>query len=294
MIFLLLSIVFTAGLIFTFKIFALKNIPVFQAIVYNYISATVCAYAFLPDKSQITSGAVLSAPWLPLSLVLGSMFILVFNLTSRATVKYGVSTASVAMKLGLVFPVLMAFIFYGEPFSWLKLAGILSAFVAVVLSSLKEEDKSATHKSSFALLPVVVFLGSGACDSVTQYANKTYLSNAGMEDFSLFLFIAAGLAGSLTFIYQLATGQAVFNSKSLVGGIILGVINYFSFLFLLKALAHVSWGSAVVFPISNLGTVLVATLAGLIVFKEKITKINVLGLAFAVLSIVLIMLSVTY
>ena len=294
MIFLLLSIAFTAGLIFTFKIFALKNIPVFQAIVYNYISATICAFAFLPDKSQVTSGAVLSASWLPLSLVLGSMFILVFNLTSRATVRYGVSTASVAMKLGLVFPVLMAFTFYGEPFNWLKLAGILSAFVAVILSSLKEEDKSVTHKSSFAVLPLIVFLGSGACDSVTQYANKTYLATGGMEEFSLFLFIAAGLAGITAFIYQLVTGQASFNGKSLLGGIILGVINYFSFLFLLKALATITWGSAVVFPLSNLGTVLVATLAGVAIFKEKITKINTIGLAFAVLSIVLIMLSVSF
>jgi drug/metabolite transporter (DMT)-like permease len=291
MIYLLLSIVCTAGLIFTFKILAIKNIPVFQAIVYNYLSATVCAFIFLPDKTTVTSGAVLSAPWLPLSLILGSMFILVFNLTSQATVKYGVSTTSVAMKLGLVFPVLLAFTLYGESFNWVKLAGILAAFVAVILSSLKEEEKSADHHSSFAILPVVVFVGSGACDSFTQYANKTYLTNSGIEEFSLFLFIAAALAGSALFIFQLISQKAAFNLQSLIAGIILGIINYFSFLFLLKSLANLNWGSSVIFPISNLGTVLVATVAGIAIFKEKLTKTNLAGLGFAVLSIILIIAS---
>ncbi|HLP51284.1 MAG TPA: DMT family transporter [Chitinophagales bacterium] len=291
MIFLLLSIFCTALLILAFKLFDRYNIPVFQAIVYNYLSATACAFIFLPDKSSVLSGAVFSSPWLWLSLGLGSMFIFIFNLTSLTTVKYGVSTASVAMKLGLVFPVLLAFTIYGEEFNWIKLLGILFAFVAVILSSLKEEPKSPTHKSSFAILPIIVFVGSGACDSLTQYANKTYLANTGMEEFSLFLFVAASIAGTGVFIYQLIADKAMFNSRSLVGGILLGIANYFSFLFLLKALATISWGSSVVFPVSNLGTVLLASLAGVVLFKEKISKINLLGLAFAVLSIILIILS---
>lgn len=291
MIFLFFSVVCTAGLILAFKIFARQHIPVFQAIVYNYISATICAFIFLPDKEPVTSGAVFTAPWLPLALMLGTMFIIVFNLTSRTTVQYGVSTASVAMKLGLVFPVLLAFIIYGEAFNRVKLLGILFAFVAVILSSLKEEANLQNHKSSFAILPLIVFIGSGTCDSLTQYANKTYLSTTGMEEFSLFLFIAAGIVGTSALIYQLFTGATAFNYKSLVGGVLLGIINYFSFLFLLKSLATISWGSSVVFPVSNLGTVLVATLAGVTFFREKISKINLLGLAFAVASIILIILS---
>ncbi len=291
MIYLLLSIFCTTLLILAFKIFDRRGIPVFQAIVFNYLSATVCAFLFMPDKTSVLGGEVLSSAWLPLALVLGSMFILVFNLTSMATVRYGVSTASVAMKLGLVFPVLLAFTIYGEDFNWLKLLGIVFAFAAVILSSLKEEEKSAEHKSSFAILPILVFVGSGACDSFTQYANKTYLSASGMEEFSLFLFIAASSVGSSIFIFQFATKKAAFNLGSLIGGILLGIANYFSFLFLLKSLATISWGSSVVFPISNLGTVAVATVAGILFFKEKISKTNWLGLGFAVVSIILIIAS---
>ncbi|MFN8322989.1 MAG: hypothetical protein U0T74_10055 [Chitinophagales bacterium] len=291
MIYLLLSIICTAMLVLTFKVFEQRAIPIFQAIVFNYLSATICAFLFMPDKSQLISGHVFSAPWLPFSLVLGSMFILVFNLTSITTVRYGVSTASVAMKLGLVFPVLLAFTVYGESFNWLKLLGILFAFVAVILSSLKAGEVQTSGKSSFAILPAVVFVGSGLCDSMTQYANKKYLAETGMEEFSLFLFIAAGFFGTCIFVYQLVTGKTSLNRKSFIGGTILGVINYFSFLFILKALAGVSWGSSVVFPVSNLGTVAVATVAGVLFFKERISRVNFVGLIFALLSILLIILS---
>jgi drug/metabolite transporter (DMT)-like permease len=290
MIALILSIVCSALLVLIFKIFEQRTIPVFQAIVFNYISATVCAFVFLSNKQEILNGTVFSSNWLPLSLVLGCMFIAVFNLTSLATIRFGVSTASVAMKLGLVFPVLLAFTIYGESFNWLKLLGILFAFAAVILSSLKN-DLHVHEKSSLPVLPFVVFLGSGACDSLTQYANKKYLANSGIEEFSLFLFATAATCGSIILLFQFLRGHIRFNLHSLIGGAVLGVINYFSFLFILEALAKISWGSSVVFPVSNLGVVALATAIGVVAFKEKISKTNMLGLLLAAISITLIIFS---
>ncbi|MBK7150006.1 MAG: DMT family transporter [Bacteroidetes bacterium] len=286
--FLTLSVVCSALLVVFFKIFEKYNVPVFQAIVFNYISATICAFFFLPDKEFVTTGNIVFAHWFPFAFLLGSLFIVIFNLTSIATLRYGISTASIAMKLGLIFPVLFAFIIYGEPFNWLKLIGIGLAFVAVVLSSIKEEPKSKDHHSSFAWLPLIVFLGSGLCDSLTQFANKKYLHSSGMEEFSFILFLAAAVGGSSILIFQMVSGKTTFHIHSMLGGILLGIINYFSFLFILKALANVSWGSSVVFPVSNLGTVAVATLTGIILFKEQLSRINILGLIFAAASIILI------
>ena len=288
MIYLLLSILCSSLLVLAFKIFERTGTPIFQAIVFNYLSATVFAFLFLPSHSSFTSSEIWSRDWLPFSLLLGSLFIIVFNLTSITTVRYGISTASVAMKLGLVFPVLLAFMVYGESFNLMKAGGIILAFVAVVLSSLRDAPVHQTKKSSLAVLPIIVFGGSGLCDSLTQLANKKYLHHQGMEEFSLFLFAAAAFIGTGVFVFQLLTKRTSFQLKSLVGGLVLGVINYFSFLFMLKALATVSWGSAVVFPLSNLGTVGCATLAGIFIFREKISLLNAAGLAFAVLAITLI------
>ncbi|MBL0309304.1 MAG: EamA family transporter [Bacteroidetes bacterium] len=288
MLYLILSILSSSLLVLAFKVFERTRTPIFQAIVFNYLSATLCAYLFLPNKSSFATGEIWTNSWLSFSLLLGSLFITVFNLISIATVRYGVSTASVAMKLGLVFPVLLAFTIYGEEFNWMKLVGILLAFVAVVLSSIRDAPMHQTHKSSFAVLPFFIFAGSGLCDSLTQLANKKYVAQTGMEEFSFFLFAAAATLGTLIFAFQLSRKKTSFHWKSLVGGVVLGIVNYFSFLFMLKALATVSWGSSVVFPLSNLGTVACASLAGILIFREKISLTNAVGLIFAVLAIALI------
>ena len=292
MLFLTLAFVCSAILILLFKVFERNGIPVFQAIVFNYCTAATCGFIFLPDHHHVLSGEFIAQGWLPLSIFLGMMFITVFNLTSITTISYGVSTASVASKLGLVFPVLFAFCLYNEGFNWIKLTGILAAFVAVILSSLKEKQAGPViNKSKLHLLPYIVFIGSGACDSLTQFANKRYLMNTGIEEFVMFIFVAAGVTGLTVFSFQLITGRTKLNPKSILGGIALGIPNYLAYLFTLKALVNLSWGSSVIFPIINLGTVAFATIAGFIAFKEKISGINFIGLVFAAISIILIVLS---
>ncbi|MFN8286191.1 MAG: DMT family transporter [Chitinophagales bacterium] len=291
MIFLLLTIITSASLVLIFKVFDKYQVPLFPAIVVNYLAATISAFIFLPDKSGVTNGSLFSHNWIPLAMGLGALFITIFNMVSITTVRFGVSTASVAMKLGLVLPVLLAFTLYGEPFNWFKLLGIILAFVAVILSSIKEETEHHEHSKLSVLLPLLVFLGSGAADALTQLANKQYVSKEGMEEFSFFLFLAAAIAGVVGFIIGLIRKQTSLPLKSIIGGTILGVINYFSYFFMLKALASVNWGSSVLFPVINLGTVAFATIVGVLLFREKISKTNLAGLLFAAASISVILLS---
>ena len=292
MVFLTLSVICSAILILLFKVFERNGIPVFQAIVFNYCTAAACGFTFLPDHQTVLSGSFLHAGWFPVSMLLGAMFIMVFNLTSLTTINFGVSTASVAAKLGLVFPVLFAFFLYGESFNVLKLAGILFAFAAVVLSSIKEKQPGhAAVKKALLFLPYAVFIGNGACDSVTQFVNKKYLMHEGIAEFAMFIFVAAGAIGCGILLFSIISGKSKLNFKSLMGGVALGIPNYLSFLFLLKALATLNWGSSVIFPVSNLGTVAVATVVSFVAFKEQISKVNLIGLAFAAVAIILIVLS---
>lgn len=290
---LVLSIVFSAILVLLFKYFERNNIPIFQAIVFNYWTAAICGYLYLPDKAPVHNLSIFAQSWMPICLVLGVMFITVFTLTGITTRYFGVSVASVAMKLGLVFPVLLAFTAYGEAFTWLKLLGIILAFVAVILSSLSENKTEAAEgkKANHIYLPIIVFFGSGLCDTVTQYVTKTHLANTGQEGFAMFIFVSAGTAGTLVWLYQLLSGQSKFNYKCLIGGVVLGTVNYFSYLTALKALTQVAWGSSVVFPVINLGVVATVTLGGILLFRERISRTNAIGLGFAAASILVILLS---
>lgn len=293
MVALVLTIILSAALVLLFKFFGRNNIPVFQAIVFNYWTAALCGYLFLPDKTAVHNLSIFSEAWMPVCLLLGSMFITVFTLTGITAKYFDSSVASVAMKLGLVFPVLLAFTFYGEAFSWWKMLGIILAFVAVILSSLSENKSgpSADKKGSHIYLPIIVFFGSGACDVLTQYATKKHLADTGQEGFAMFIFVAAGTAGTLVFLYQLLSGKTKFDYKCLIGGIVLGIANYFSYLFMLQALVEINWGSSVLFPAINLGVVAAVTLGGILFFRERISRTNAIGLGFAAASILVILLS---
>ncbi len=72
---------------------------------------------------------------------------------------------------------------------------------------------------------------------------------------------------------------------------ILGFINFFSTYFLMKALANDAMESSFVFAINNIGIILFNSMIAILVFKEKITKINLLGVVLALISIIIIYLS---
>lgn len=288
MIYLILSVICVASFILLFKFFERYQIHVFQSIVFNYWIAFICGLFFIPDKPFIE---ITQAGWLPFAFVLGASFITIFTLTGQTVKCFSVSVASVSMKLGLVFPVMFAFLIYGEDYNILKLIGIIFAFVAVVLATYRARSEHNKHTKFQFILPFIVFIGSGLCDAGVQYANKKLLTDTDVAPFVMMNFFFAAVIGSVILLFQALRKNTSLEWKSVAGGLAIGIPNYFSFLFMLKALENMSWGSSVIFPVSNLSTIACSTIAAYIFFKERISKVNSVGLAFAVASIILIIIS---
>ncbi len=288
MINLVLSVLCISTFMLLFKFFERYQIDVFQCIVFNYWVAFICGLFFIPDVSFIE---ITQANWLPFAIALGASFITVFTLTGKTVKHFSVSAASVSMKLGLVFPVMFAFLIYGEGYNNVKLAGIIFAFIAVILSTYRPSSEHHKHTSFQFMLPFLVFIGSGLCDAGVQYANKKLLNDSDVAPFVMMNFLFAALIGSVILAFQIIRKKSLIQWKSVAGGIAVGIPNYFSFLFMLKALENMSWGSSVIFPVSNLSTIACSTVAAFIFFRERISKINLMGLAFAFASIVIIILS---
>lgn len=286
---LLLCIFCSSLLVFMFKVFEHYRVAVFPAIVINYLTCVICGFLDAGSNPlQLTLDSI-HANWFWLAVVMGFAFINIFALTSQTALHLGVSTASVAMKLGLVIPVFFAFAFYGEPLTVLKLLGIALAILAVVLSSIKDKEEEQHHQRARWLfaLPVVVFIGSGLCDSGAQLGEKKYFPNGGSQPLVLFIFLFAFLTGLIYLLINRFRPAAnhVFGWRELVGGIALGIPNYGSLLFLLRALNEVPGGSSVVFPLSNIATVAGSTLLSVLIFKEKLSALNWAGMAAALLCI---------
>ena len=77
------------------------------------------------------------------------------------------------------------------------------------------------------------------------------------------------------------------NLKSIFSGILLGIPNYFSIYFVLKSLDEL--GGIVVFPVLNIGVVLLSTIISFIYYKEQMSLLNWMGISMSCISIILIL-----
>jgi uncharacterized membrane protein len=109
-----------------------------------------------------------------------------------------------------------------------------------------------------------------------------------VELFSATLFFVAAVIGSVVMLGARIFKGSTLETKSIVAGFALGIPNYFSIHFLLMALNLPNMESTMVFPINNTGIVLLSTLLAIVLFSEKLTKLNWSGIALAIVSIGLI------
>ena len=283
MIFLLLSILFSTGLFVVFKYFGIYKIDVLKAIFVNYIVAFSMGFFFA--ERQIPISEIYLQPWFSGALFLGALFVSIFFVMAMTAQKNGVSVTSIAGKMSVVVPVIFGIILYNESVTFLKIVGIIMALIAVYLSSVKE-DKS--EKKGTLLLPVLLFIGSGTIDTLLKYIQENYVSDEDVSIFSGSLFGIAGAFAFLILVIKTLKKRESFGYKNIIAGIILGVPNYYSIIFLIKALQNKNFESSTLFTINNVAIVVVSTLVGLFFFKEKFSVKNKIGVAMAVLAIVLV------
>ena len=283
MIFLLLSILFSTGLFVIFKYFGIYKIDVLKAIFVNYIVAFSMGFFFA--ERQIPISEIYLEPWFSGALFLGALFVSIFFVMAMTAQKNGVSVTSIAGKMSVVVPVVFGIILYNESVTFLKIVGIIMALIAVYLSSVKEEK---SEKNGTLLLPILLFIGSGTIDTLLKYIQENYVSDEDVSIFSGSLFGIAGVFAFFILVIKIIKKREAFGYKNIIAGIILGIPNYYSIIFLIKALQNKNFESSTLFTINNVAIVVVSTLVGLFFFKEKFSIKNRIGVAMAILGIILV------
>lgn len=262
------------------------------AIVINYVVA--CATGLYFYSGKVSLSEVPEKSWFFGTVALGILFIVVFNLMAATAQRLGVSVASVATKMSLAIPVLFGVAMYEEELGPLKILGIVLALAAVYFTSVKKKSLaprlSAHLQKSTLLLPLLVFLGSGIIDTSIKYLQEFHIDDGDYPIFSASVFATAAVTGILFIGIKSLKKPLKLNFRNLLGGIALGIPNYFSIYFLLKALQQGGLNSASVFTINNVAIVMFSTLLGIVLFKEQISAKNWGGIGLAVASIVLVAL----
>ncbi len=283
-----LSIFASTLILIVFKLFERFKINNFQAIVVNYFAAGICGILIQGDFQKLALWT--QFPWFYYSIALGSIFISIFFLMAMTTQKSGLSVVSVATKMSVVIPILFGLLYYKEHLGVLKGIGIILALVAVYLSSIKNRQGLRIKKRNL-IFPALVFLGSGIIDTGIKFLEEGFVAETDVAIFSSTLFLSAGSMGLLIFVIQKFRGRFQFEAKSLVGGLALGIPNFFTVYFLVLALRSEILESSGIFVVNNIGVVTCSTLAGILLFEEKLIPKNWLGIIFALVSILLVALS---
>lgn len=296
MLYLVLSIILSVALLLNFRLFPRYNINTFQAIVFNYPVCFLTGYLFLPASQSFSIDFGQTWTWLALGLGVG--FIITFLLSGASTQRMGLTATSLANNLSLVIPVGFSLLVFGSAggtgaasgFDALNYLGLVLAVVAVGLSTYKENgEKTAGGSGWYALLPLAVFLCYGATNTMINYMNLNFIPSADKTVMvTLTMVVGAIVAGMLMLVVRLIQGKETIDRRSFVGAVTLGIPNFLSFYTLLLALSAFKGNGAFVYPLYNIGVILLAALTAALFFQEKLLTINKIGLALAVLAIGLI------
>jgi drug/metabolite transporter (DMT)-like permease len=292
MIYIILAVLTSVFLLLMFKLFDRFEINTFHAILVNYIVAALTGIAFSPYKLDLSG--IPGSEWIFICIPLGFLFISVFYLISLTTQRISIAAASVANKMSVVMPVLFSIYIVGDNMNLLKLLGIVLALVAVYLTTKVKRDEKNVSTAQW-WLPVLVFVGSGCIDISINAAKQFYLKTPeDSELFTICTFASAFGIGSVFFLFQVLSKKAGLKKeklfRTLIAGIILGIPNYFSIFFILKALDSAVLSSVELFPVLNISNVVLSSALGVILFRERLSVMNGFGIALAIASIVLIAL----
>lgn len=295
MLFLALSILLSVLLLLNFRIFPRYKVDTFQAIVFNYPVCFLTGWLLLPAGQSFTID--FSQTWTWLAFGLGVGFILTFMLSGASTQRMGITATSLANNLSLVVPVCFSlFVFKtgGKVFDSLNYLGLVLAVVAVGLSTYKPEavTDSSTKRSRLGanvLLPIGVFLFYGATNTMINYMNLHYIPSTDKTiQVTLMMVIGAIVAGIVMLLIRLIQGKETIQVRNLIGAFTLGIPNFLSFYTLVMALSAFGGNGAFVYPVYNIGVILLAALMAALFFKESLSIANKMGLVLAVIAIGLI------
>lgn len=286
MIFLALSILCSVTVGVLFKLSKRYAIDINQAITWNYLFAMALSVLFFkPELSNITPAKFPAIYW-ALGVLMPSIFIYL-GLSVRHA---GLARTDIAQRLSLLISLCAAYFLFKEHFDDYKKVGVLFGLIAIVLTMYRKSEQSAKANSWFYLL--LVFGGFGAADIMFKMVSQIH-----SVPYTTSLFIIYTIAFLLSFAYLLYLAIAKKTKLQFINficGCVLGLFNFGNILFYLRAHRDMAENPSTVFAAMNIGVILLGSLVGVLIFKERFSKWNYIGLLLAIVAIVLITLSKIY
>jgi len=284
-----------------FKVCQIKGRNIMIAMLANYAWAALVFWARLLMTAK-SSGHEVSAIFVPdafpfaLCCLMGLLYVSGFIVTGKSTAICGVALTSASGRSALVLPVLLSWLFLGDQNpSWAVIILIIIAMAMMTSSKTNgREPRKEGITLSKSLILVALFLIYGINDfslKLSQHmvrnatAGEDTLINARLTGITALVFTVAFIIALVMCIRKQAFKDSGNMMKDIMAGAIIGIANSCNTFMVLNALGKMS--AAVFYPIYNASVVLVCTLIGLLIFREKPRKIQAIGMCIAVIAVTL-------
>lgn len=248
----------------------------------NHLSMLAMNYLMCTGLAWMTCGTVnVFAPAeglgaaVGVGLLSGVLYLLSFVLLQWNISQNGVVLPSTFMKLGVLVPTVMAIAVFGETPRLAQVLGIIAAICAIFMI-----QGGGKQEAGSVVGLVVLMLSGGVTDSMAKIyevvgaaeMNNRYL----LFTFAVALILCTALCAVKR--QRLTAMDALF-------GLAIGVPNYFSAKFLLRSLESVP--AVVAYPTFSVGTIVLVTVAGVLMFREKLSrrKLAALGVILVALAL---------
>ena len=279
--FLLLVILCSTSIALILKHNDTRNGELIVLLAGNYLVASLIALILL----LINPSAKFSFQTLLFGAALGFLFVITFFALALAIRHAGTGLAITSSRLSVIIPIIISILFFNESPNELYVIGFLFTLITFVLFyfSVKSGHKDGDGILKYFFL-IAVFIGIGINDFALKFF-KVWRSELEEPFFVFFIFSSAFIYST---IYIIAKKIRIIPQTAL-WGLVLGVPNVLTTVFLLSALAILP--AIVVFPLMNVGIILLTTFMAYLIWKEKLNRWGILALASGLLAIILLSLS---
>lgn len=232
--------------------------------------------------SDLTNFFTISSITLIYGVIYGLLLISAQWLYSISLKTGSASICSMIYSFGFILPTICSFIFWEEQLTLLKVLGIICAVIVILLISLYKDKEKKSNKFIIPLL--LSTLSSGGLGIMQKIQQRSMVAS----EKSGFLFVAFSLAfiSSLIVSFCLKKKQKKLELKPIIYSSLCGLC--FGLANLINTILAGLFPGSILFPIQNIGVIILVTVLGFFIFKEKPKKNEIIAFLFGVVSIILL------
>ncbi len=210
----------------------------------------------------------------------GFFYVVALVLNQYNISRNGVVMPSVFSKMGsLLIPLIMSIVVFSEVPTVFQFVGFVLSVAAIIIINYQ---KTGADTGNLDKLPLMALLVAEGCASIMAKVFNEIGNLALDSQFLFYTFFTALIFCSMLIVIKKERPGV----KELIFGTMIGIPNFMSAQFMMKALEYVP--AVIVYPFRAVAVILTIMLAGIVIFKERLTRQQWFATGVILVSLVLL------